>query len=108
MIHSMVKPPVSFPIERVKETLPKLLDLFDKDTVKDMFLERCNESPGALTPLAYWMARAGTGGSKDPEFLAILAKHSSGEDLEMINGEGDLPLHVVSISNLLGLSITNS
>ncbi|TVY16658.1 Uncharacterized protein LARI1_G004592 [Lachnellula arida] len=94
MIHSMVKPPVYFPIERVKETLPKLLELFDKDAVKDMFLERCNESPGALTPLAYWMARAGTGGSKDPDFLAILAKHSSGEDLEMINGEGDLPLHV--------------
>ncbi|TVY29345.1 Uncharacterized protein LHYA1_G001351 [Lachnellula hyalina] len=94
MIHNMVKPPVYFPIEKVKETLPKLLELFDKAAVKEMLLERCNETPGALTPLAYWMARAGTGWSKDPYFIPILAKHSSSEDLEMVNGEGDLPLHV--------------
>ena len=97
MIHNMVKPPVYFPIEKVKETLPKLLELFDKAAVKEMLLERCNETPGALTPLAYWMARAGTGWSKDPYFISILAKHSLSEDLEMVNGEGDLPLHVVSL-----------
>ncbi|TVY42900.1 Uncharacterized protein LSUB1_G001614 [Lachnellula subtilissima] len=94
MIHSMVEPPVYFPTEKVKETLSRLLELFDKAAVKEMLLERCNETPGALTPLAYWMARAGTGGSKDPDFISILANHSSGEDLEMVNGEGDLPLHV--------------
>ncbi|TVY32755.1 Uncharacterized protein LOCC1_G008587 [Lachnellula occidentalis] len=94
MIHSMVRPSVYFNFEKAEETLPKLLELFDKDAVKDMFLERCNHSPGALTPLAYWMDKVGSGCSWAPDFIAILAKYSSGEDLEMINGEGDLPLHV--------------
>jgi len=87
----------SYPVINGSKVLQKLLELFDKDAVKEMLLERCSEAPGALTPLAYWMAKNG-GSYKKPDFIAILAKYSSGEDLEMINGEGDLPLHVVRIS----------
>jgi hypothetical protein len=50
---------------------------------------------GALTPLAYWMAK-NNGNHKKSDIVEILTSYSSGEELEMINGEGDLPLHVVS------------
>jgi uncharacterized protein (DUF2249 family) len=35
------------------------------------------------------------GNYKKPDIIEALSKYSSGEELEMINGEGDLPLHVV-------------
>jgi hypothetical protein len=88
----------SYPAKNGTKVLQKLLELFHKDAVKEMLLERCNETPGALIPLANWMAKNG-GSYKKPDFIAILSKYSSGEDLEMINGEGDLPLHVVRISS---------
>lgn len=96
MVHSMVVYR-SYNAKNGTKKLQRMIDLFDKNGVKEMLLERCNESPGALTPLAYWMAR-NNGGYKKSDFIEILAKYSSGEELEMINGEGDLPLHVVRIS----------
>lgn len=81
-----------------RERLQKVLALFDKEALKEMFLERCTDSPGALTPLAYWMAN--NGNYKGKKVIEMLSKYSTGEELEMINGEGDLPLHVVRISSL--------
>lgn len=75
------------------EKLQAMINLFDKDGVKEMLIERCINHPGALTPLAYWMSCSG-GGHKKADIIEILSKYSTGEDLEMINGEGDLPLHV--------------
>jgi ankyrin repeat protein len=83
-------------VRKEAEKVKKLLELFDKDAIKEMLLERCNQAPGALTPLAYWMAKNG-GSYKKSDIVEILTSYSSGEELEMINGEGDLPLHVVSI-----------
>ena len=75
--------------------LRKILDLFDKAQLKEMMLERCTQTPGALTPLAFWMAKdAGT--YRKAGIVKVLTGYSTGEELEMINGEGDLPLHVVS------------
>ncbi|KAG0652383.1 Ankyrin-3 [Hyphodiscus hymeniophilus] len=76
-----------------RKKLQTMIDLFDKDAVKEMLLERCNSHPGALTPLAYFMS-CSTGNWKETNIVEILAKYSTGDELEMINGEGDLPLHV--------------
>ena len=81
--------------ERDAKKLKQLLELFDKSVLKEMLLERCSQAPGALTPLAYWMAR-NSGVYKKADIVEVLTSYSSGEELEMINGEGDLPLHVVS------------
>ncbi len=78
------------------EKLQKMIELFDKAAVGEMLLERSSERPGALTPLAYWMSK-NDGVYKKPDIVTILSKYSNGEDLEMINGEGDLPLHMVRI-----------
>jgi hypothetical protein len=75
------------------KTVQALIEIFSKYGVKDMLLERCTSNPGALTPLAYWLAQ-NNGGYKKTHIVEILSKYSTGENLEMINGEGDLPLHV--------------
>lgn len=70
-----------------------MTDLFDEKAVKEMLLERTSQ-PESATPLAYWMLRNGNN-FKKPDILEVLAKYSNGEDLAMINSEGDLPLHFV-------------
>lgn len=74
--------------------LHNMMELFDKEALKKMLLERCSDSPGALTPMAYWMAK-NNGIYKKADIVEVLSQYSCGEELEMINGEGDLPLHVV-------------
>ncbi|TAQ87996.1 hypothetical protein B7494_g3670 [Chlorociboria aeruginascens] len=77
------------------EQLQSMIHLFDKEAIKEMLLERCADSPGALTPLALWMAK-NAGQQLNMKFGIVkeLCKYSTGEELQMINGEGDLPLHV--------------
>lgn len=93
VIHSMVCPNQPGRANTNPNKLKQLISLFDKSALQKMFLERCTERPGALTPLAYWMA-SNNGSYKKADVVEILAEHSNGEDLAMINGEGDLPLHV--------------
>ncbi|EMR81433.1 putative ankyrin repeat protein [Botrytis cinerea BcDW1] len=78
-----------------KETISSLesiIKLLDKKDVQEMLLERSDDYPSAVTPLALWMSKAKRHDSVD--FIELLLKYSTGEELEMINGEGDLPLHV--------------
>ncbi len=82
--------------------LQAMIDLFNKEGVKQMLLERCTNHPGALTPLAYWMSCGKTWQRSD--IVEVLSKYSTGQDLEMINGEGDLPLHVAVKNNLSSIT----
>ena len=76
-----------------RKKMEAILELFNKEAVKDMLLERCTSHPGALTPLTFWLSN-NNGASRKTHIIELLSKYSTGEDLEMINGEGDLPLHV--------------
>jgi hypothetical protein len=85
--------------EKKMADIQSMVDLFDKNIVKEMLLERTSTASGALTPLAYWMSQ-GLAHNSDHiklDFISLLTQHSTGEELEMINGEGDLPIHVVSL-----------
>lgn len=93
MVHSMVVSKGGGTRTKA-EDVEKMIKLFDKDAVKEMLVERSSRHPGALTPLGLWMS-ANNGSYKGSDIIDVLAKYSTGEDLEMINGEGDLPLHVV-------------
>jgi len=93
MIHSLLVYPKTWDVENDVEVLNDMLKEFDKEAVKEMLVERAAVQPGALTPLAYWMAKNTQ--YKKADIIEALSKYSSGEELEMINGEGDLPLHVV-------------
>ncbi len=88
------------------EILRKMISLFDKAHVKEMFLEKCNqgESFSQLAPLSYWMvknAQNSDWNSINPdqklEVIKVFAEHSQADDMELINGEGDLPLHQVRL-----------
>lgn len=75
--------------------LQALLNLFDSSNFPEMLVERCADGgSGALTPLALWLKRD-NGNYDYTDFLRVLCQYSNGGELEMINGEGDLPLHVV-------------
>lgn len=81
--------------EEVVSRLDSIIKLFHKKDVQEMSLERADVYPSALTPLALWMSQHPH--HDQTEILEVLLKYSTGEELEMINGEGDLPLHVVRV-----------
>ena len=82
--------------------LRELLQLFDRSHVKEMLLERCTLGHhfSSLTPLAYWLKKntsiGGWTSHMKPDIIEILTEYSGSEDMDLINGEGDLPLHQVS------------
>jgi ankyrin repeat protein len=94
VIHSL-SPKSSSPTKEQLEDIEAIINLFDKTAVKAMLLERTSISAGAMTPLAYLMQYTGNQ-HKKPDLISLLTQCTAGEELEMINGEGDLPLHVVS------------
>jgi ankyrin repeat protein len=80
-------------------TLKEMLDLIDKRLLKPMFLERCSLEPTSLTPLAYWLhgdlGRCGNRSDELPELLNAILDYSGNEVLELMDGAGDYPLHVL-------------
>lgn len=108
VVHNMVAPNNNARAHTDAERLQQLISLFDKKAVEEMLLERCTETPGAVTPLAYFLAK-NSGSYRKPDSVNVLSQYSNGEDLAMINGEGDLPLHVVCyIPHDYSLNCTNS
>ncbi|KAG4030376.1 hypothetical protein MFRU_012g01140 [Monilinia fructicola] len=88
--------------EEVVSRLDSIIKLFHKKDVQEMSLERADVYPSALTPLALWMSQHPH--HDQTEILEVLLKYSTGEELEMINGEGDLPLHVAIKGNQSNLT----
>ena len=96
MVHSMIASK-SGSTRTSSEDVESMIKLFDEEAVRQMLVERCSFGNGSLTPLGLWMY-SNRGNCKDSSVIAVLSKYSTGEELEMINSEGDLPLHVVSLS----------
>jgi hypothetical protein len=82
---------------RMLQKLPVMLDLIDQRILPSLFQERCAVDPGSLTPLAMWMAnsRHSSTDEQDMETMRILLRYGGGDELGLINGEGDTPLHVM-------------
>jgi ankyrin repeat protein len=100
--------------ENGRERLRELLRLIDSRLVSSMLKERTTAAPGAATPLAQWIYTVFRDNvyshrynnydiiqqSKEvtdvqEETLRIILEFSKGEDLDLVNGEGDTPLHAV-------------
>ncbi|RDW70384.1 hypothetical protein BP5796_08781 [Coleophoma crateriformis] len=95
LIHHSVCPRRGrYQIQSETDKLESMIEILDAENVKEMMLERCAHTPGALTPLAYWMAKRYDAHYTKSNIIAVLCKHSDLQELEMINGAGDLPLHV--------------
>lgn len=83
-------------LPRIRE----LLNMIDPRLISSMFTERTTEQPGAATPLARWIhanvrnAHNGNGVAAEREkFVELILEFSRGEDLNLVNGEGDTPVH---------------
>jgi ankyrin repeat protein len=98
-----------------RKKLRELLELIDARLITGMFTERASSNPGASTPLAHWVHVNVRGNSnyynydwhynrnntvyavlaKQEETLRLLLEFSKGEDLGLVNSEGDTPIHAV-------------
>ncbi|KAI9868581.1 MAG: hypothetical protein M1830_005513, partial [Pleopsidium flavum] len=87
-------------IQREAMEVKSMLELIDKRFLQKLSVGRCTEGPGALTHLARWsycMQRCfNKGASPKCEVLQVLLEISNGTDLEIMDGSGHLPLHVVT------------
>lgn len=81
-----------------------LLELVDKRVVRSLLVERCHGGPGGTTPLARWLWQCnsnrwdtawyyGRQDSRSTEILEAILAYSGGEDLIMMDGSGQFPLH---------------
>lgn len=80
------------------EQTRELLGLIDARLLSSLFTERTTDMPGAATPLARWLHVASIGSSVVPyneEVLKLILEFSKGEDLSIVNGEGDTPIHAM-------------
>jgi ankyrin repeat protein len=108
----------------------QLLELVDTRLVSGMFTERASCDPGAVTPLAQWLYMVRSqitqwNYNRNPnynngqdtksvvdvqqEYLRTLLEFSKGEDLGLVNGEGDTPPHAAvryGAEHLLAIMLT--
>ncbi|KZF21130.1 ankyrin repeat protein [Xylona heveae TC161] len=94
IIHQLLADNYDREVDRVQ----KMLDLIDKRLLPGLFFERTAEAQGAQTPLVSYMFTASDQSELEKkEGLAVvdlLLKYSRGKDLEVLNSEGDTPLHI--------------
>jgi ankyrin repeat protein len=77
-------------MDRVRE----LFKLIDPRLLPSLFTERTTDEPGAATPLARCVRNRI--GEKKHNLPRLLIELSKGEDLGIVNGEGDTPLHAAA------------
>ncbi len=76
----------------------ELINLIDTRLLSSLFTERTTAMPGAATPLARWLYITSAGNSGVPQNEAVvklILEFSKGEDLSIVNGEGDTPIHAI-------------
>jgi ankyrin repeat protein len=82
------------------EKARKLFALIDTRLLPSLFTERTTAAPGAATPLARWLHVAlptnewSFNSKIFEEILELLFELNKGEDLNIVNGEGDTPVHL--------------
>jgi ankyrin repeat protein len=79
-----------------------ILKLLDIPSMHKMLVQRCNEYPGGLTPLARWLYKANGISFARPNRAVIetLLEFATGDDIEVPDATGLLPLHIVCTSHM--------
>jgi hypothetical protein len=110
LVHSLLCP-ISGGGRTIPKGISEMLALIDERLRTSLVTERTSAGPGAATPLALWLDTVGSSsfGSKYHDndsddkctTLSILLSFSpQAEELELINGAGDTPLHAAIRSDL--------
>ncbi|KAL7953213.1 ankyrin repeat protein [Trichoderma compactum] len=81
------------------EKLASVLRSMDRSLLHQLLEQRCDESPGGQTPLARWIS------NRPPPnaVLTALLEISNPTPLEMLDGAGYTPLHIVTNSSMENL-----
>jgi hypothetical protein len=100
MIHLILAAPGPYSLPSGSD-VRRVLNLVDASSLQGMLVQRCAEHPGALTPLARWLYKASEIGfaRPSPDVIDVLLEHSSGDELEILDAAGMVPLHVVRCLN---------
>lgn len=86
------------------DLLGSMIELLDPELRKKLFTQRNSYTNGAVTPLHLWLKNTNVPyGSKDladkeKVTLKMLLSYSNGEELEMVDGAGETPLHTLITS----------
>ena len=73
-----------------------LIETIDKRLISGMCLQRCSRTPGSLTPLALTVTQHYASNETRVDMARLILEYSHGAELELLNGEGHTPLHVVA------------
>jgi ankyrin repeat protein len=99
IIHSILNH-TSLGSDKDVDRVCELFKLIDPRLLPSLFTERSTDQPGASTPLARYVHsmkpdvyNPSVGNDK---LLRLLLEFSKGEDLGIVNGEGDTPLHAAT------------
>ena len=87
ILHSLLSR--AFEREEHVNHLKRMLDLIDKRVLPTLFVER---STGSLTPMHYWLKNCRYQFWRT-KVMNILLEYGGGQELSLISGEGDTPLH---------------
>jgi ankyrin repeat protein len=107
IVHSILSD--DFPLRRKEfDRVRELLGLINGRLISSLFTERTTKSPGAATPLACWLnthlkdyrSRYNYYDNDDgvgnyEKLIKLILEYTKGEDLNIVNGEGDTPIHAV-------------
>ena len=87
---------------RVENLLRSMIDLLDPETRKKLLTQRNSYTNGAATPLHLWLKHTkplwvghNEDGEKHEATLKMLLSYSNGEELGMVDGTGETPLHTL-------------
>lgn len=99
IIHSLLHRRLTS-VEKDVPQINELLGLIDPRILSSLFVERSTQLPGAATPLSCWlytmvnvMQYAVKQTDDREKYVQAILAFSKGEDLSIINGEGDTPVH---------------
>jgi ankyrin repeat protein len=100
ILHSMLCKHNTLNVEKDLPRYREILGLVDTRLLASLFTERTTEDPGAATPLARWLylhVKAAPYSDQQLEgreqFVQAFLDFSKGEDLGIVNGEGDTAIH---------------
>lgn len=94
IVHSVLSRSIN-QVRPESEDIREIFGLIDRRLLESLFIERTSESPGSATPLARWlyMNRQSGHEGEGEQILRTILEFSKGVELDIINGEGDTPLH---------------
>ncbi|CAA9958257.1 Ankyrin repeat protein [Pyrenophora teres f. maculata] len=100
IVHSILES-AFLPDDKKLDRIRKLFGLVDPRLIASLLTERTTEAPGAATPLARWMHSfrpqySSSVAEGHDRVLKVILDFSKGEDLGIISGEGDTPVHVAA------------